>query len=178
MSHRTITRLAALLDVSVVSFPRPEEFQPDLAGPDGTRGAPYPFAGIVSQDGTGSQSNSWLALELEVNALRHRRLIRRSAGKYLQSEIDAMGKKGQAFGGQRRPLQLSHRRPRGRQQRRLRRGPRQRRSQGNPPFHHGPRRGHRRHASHPSVMGRRRLIQTIGDAGLVTAPTALSRKEH
>ena len=85
MSHRTITRIGELLDVSVVSFPAspttsvelldaPEEFQPDLAGPDGTLGRP--FGAASSQDGTGSRGaavTTELRLELDlVEARRHR----------------------------------------------------------------------------------------------------------
>jgi hypothetical protein len=83
MSHRTITRLAELLDVSVVSFPAslttsaelldaPEALLPDadLGGPVGTQSAPYPAAGS-GQDGTGSRSDAekittkMLRLEME-----------------------------------------------------------------------------------------------------------------
>ena len=85
MSQRTITRIGKLLDVSVVSFPAspttsvelldaPEEFQPDLAGPDGTLGAP--FGAGSSQDGTGTRGAAVateLRLELDLLEARRRR---------------------------------------------------------------------------------------------------------
>lgn len=66
MSQRTISSIASLPDVSVVTYPAspttsvelldaPEHFLPDLAGPDGTQNAPFPIAGVGSQDGTGSR---------------------------------------------------------------------------------------------------------------------------
>lgn len=103
MSHRTITRIGELLDCSIVSFPAspstnaelldaPEEFQPDLAGPDATLGAP--FGGGSSQDGTGSRGAAVateLRLELDLlEARRHRSRITVSPGSRAQLERDLL----------------------------------------------------------------------------------------
>ena len=118
LHHRTITQLAELLDVSVVSFPAspttsaelldvPEHLQPDgeLGGEDGTQSADVP-SGATSGDGTGTRAeekpvkrNGALALERDLQRFHRRGLqLRKSASKYTQSQIDTMGKKGQAFG--------------------------------------------------------------------------------
>ena len=86
MSHRTITRIGELLDVSVVSFPAspttsvelldaPEEFQPDLAGPVAARQAVrgclltgrYGQSGCGRRDGTSARS-TWSRRAVTVRA--------------------------------------------------------------------------------------------------------------
>lgn len=76
-SHRLITRLGELLDVSAVAFPaspttsvelfdQPENLLPDMGGDDGTQGGGSGNApGIGNQDGTGSRAARLRLLEVD-----------------------------------------------------------------------------------------------------------------
>ena len=119
-SHRTITLFQELMDVSAVCFPAspttsvelldvPEHLLPAVGGDDGTQGGGSGNApGIGNDDGTGSRAalarlrvdRDRLDIEEQMVAgiARRHGLQLRSAAKYTQSQIDAMGKKGQAFG--------------------------------------------------------------------------------